>query len=179
LGVHFAALGLGYLEAGNDAGDLDLVLRLVVAAATELLRFGLHLAGCRGIDDFQIAQLLAILVERMAAHKEAKNILLVLQARVLVPVGRGRKSFIIGLGGWPIVVEHPEEAVLARSGVTSGLLRAFHRFVERSHYLRALAEGVQSSGLAERLEYTLVHQAEVDLFAELPERSETRLPCRL
>ena len=55
LRVEFAgALRLGHLQAGDDAGDGDLVLRLLIAATAEDLRLGLHLDRLRGGDDLHI-----------------------------------------------------------------------------------------------------------------------------
>jgi hypothetical protein len=48
-------------------------------------------------------------------------------------------------------------------------------WVQSGEDLRALAEAVQRACLAEAFEHTLVHQAQVDRFAELPQRGEARL----
>ena len=56
------------------------------------LRLGLHLAGGRGVDDFHVAELFAVLVERVAGDEEAEDLLFVLEAGVLVPVGGGGRA---------------------------------------------------------------------------------------
>src|ERR1019366_4932274 len=71
------------LKPRDYAGDLYLVW-LLVGAPSKYLRLGLHLARGCGVDDLEVAQLLAVLVERMAGDEEAEDFLFVLQARVLV-----------------------------------------------------------------------------------------------
>jgi len=83
-----------------------------------------------------------------------------------------------GVGGAGLV-EHAEEAVLAGGGVALGLLGAFDGLVECGEDGGAGAKGVEGSCLAEGLEDALVHEAEIDFVAELPERCEAFSPPRL
>ena len=76
-------------------------------------------------------------------------------------------------------VEDAEESVLAGGFVALRFLGALHGLVERGAELGAAAEGVHGAGLDEGLEDALVEKAEVDLFAELVEAGEARLPCCL
>ena len=111
----------------------------------------------------------------MAGDEEAENLFFVLQTGVLVPLGRvGSASSLAACGG-RVVVEHAEEAVLARGGVALRFLRALHGLVECGEDLGAAAEGVHRAGLDQRLQHALVQQAQVDLLAELPEAGEARL----
>ena len=69
--------------------------------------------------------------------------------------------------------------MLAGGFVALRFLGALHGLVERGAELGAATEGVHGAGLDEGLEDALVQQAEVDLFAELIEAGEARLPCCL
>ena len=99
LGVEFAgALGLGDLEAGDDAGDGDFVLRV--------LRRGGRSGGSGFISQavavsttLHVAELLAVLVHRVAGDEEAEDFFFVLQAGVLVPLGDAGER-VFGCGCW-------------------------------------------------------------------------------
>ncbi len=71
---------------------------LFAAAAVEDGGLGLHLAGGDGVDDFEVAEFFAVLVEGVAGDEEAQDLFFVLEAEVFVPVGYGGESFF-GAGG--------------------------------------------------------------------------------
>ena len=80
----------------------------------------------------------------------------------IVGVAAGRGRF----------VEQAEEAGLALRRIFLRLLRALHGLVDGGHELAALAQRVERAGLDERLDHALVHHAQIDLLAELPEAVE-------
>ena len=77
-GVHFAAaLALGDLETGDDAGDLNFIGGFALAAVEDG-GFGLHLAGSGGVDNLEVAEFFAVLVHGVAGDVEAEDFLFVL-----------------------------------------------------------------------------------------------------
>ncbi len=56
-------------------------------AAARRRRAGLHFQGRRRVDHVQVAQLLGILVQRMAGDEKPEHLFFRLQPLVLIPVG--------------------------------------------------------------------------------------------
>ena len=172
LRVHLAgALRLRHLQAGDHAGDL----RSRSAARCSPPRrktcgSGFISQRGRGVDDLQVAELLAVLVQRVAGDEEAEHLLLVLQARVLIPVrsvgqgvvARGRSAVESRRRRspkrpcWPAAASRCD--FCARSIALSSAAMSCER----------LPKAVQRAGLDERFEDALVHAGADRLFRRTP-----------
>src|ERR1700751_758912 len=106
----------------------------------------------------------------MAGDEKSQDFFLCSESRVLVPVGNVGQLIVRRLGFF--LLEHAKQAVLAGLGITLGFLSLFHGLVENGHQLDTTAERVHRATLDQRLEYTLVKQAKIDVFAELKDRFE-------
>ena len=65
--------------------------------------------------------------------------------------------------------KRPKRPVCPCVRVLLRFLRALHRFVDGGEQLPARSHRIERAGLDERLDHALVHHAQIDLLAELPE----------
>src|SRR5258708_19997254 len=71
-----------------------------------------------------------------------------------------------------LLIDHPNQAMLAHFSVARGLLGAYNALIEPRHELRAIAELIHGAGFDQRLQHALVEQPQVHFFAELKDRSK-------
>src|ERR1035438_7194045 len=171
LGIEFLiALTLLYTKPNDHSGNLDIICRVRLLAPGSLRRLALKGLGS-GNDSGEIVQLLGVFIERMAADEEAKHFLFVGEPLAFFPVGyAGQVVVALAWGGG--FVEQPKEAGLSVRSVFLRFLRALHCLVDGGHQRCACTERIERAGLDERLDDALVHYAQVDFFAELPEALE-------
>src|SRR5690349_8047593 len=115
----------------------------------------------------------------MTGDEEAQNLFFSGETLVLVPLREIRQSVVAVIPGSRRFIENTEEAVLPAFDVALCFLSSFDGLVHDGHELRAMAERVHRARFDQRLEYSLVEQAQVDVLAEFVKRLEVAefLPC--
>ena len=171
LGIEFLiAFALLHAHAAKRTRDHDLVGRVGRLAPDALGWLAFERFG-NGDDACKVAQFFCIFIQRMAGDKEAQHFLFVGQADAFFPV-RNLGQVVVGAAMRGSFIEQSEEAGLPLRRVFLRSLRAFNRLVHRGHQRSALAHGVKRARFDQRLNHALVHYAQVNLFAELPETLE-------
>ena len=153
----------------HHTGDLDFVGGVSILAPAPLGGLALQRFGSRN-HAAQILDLVRILVQRMPGYKEAQHFFFVGQPLALFPVRNlGQIVAVPAVRGF--IIEQSEQPGLPLRGILLRLLRALHRLVDSSIQRTALAQRIQRTRLDQRFDHALVHHAQVDLLAELPEDS--------
>ena len=134
-GVHVALLRLRDLHIAHHAANVVLLLAGRRA----------HVFQVFGAQSAEVGQLVLVLLHRMPRDEEAENLFLISQPLVLIPIRHIRKLIIHRRR--LVVIEYPEESMLARLRIPLHLLGVLHGAVNHRKKLRTPAQWIHRAAL--------------------------------